>query len=125
MTAEREHRQAGYTLAEVLVAIAILGLGLAGFYRVLGGSLLASTTASRQRDTILFVDNLVAELGRSRRLTDGDSTGTLPDGRPWRLHVSAYPTREPGREPPALQAHLVRIEVGDHDRFDTLLVLPP
>lgn len=118
-------RTAGFTLVEVLVAIVILGIGLAGFYQLLGDGLLATGTAARQRDAARFVDNLVAELGRSRPLRDGDSTGVLPDGQIWRLYVTPYQTREPDRDPPPAQLHLVRIEIGGRTRFDTMAVTLP
>ncbi len=113
----------GFTVLEVLVALTILVIGLGGFYRIWGGSVLATDRAARERHAAALVDNLVAELGRTRPLTVGRTTGTLPDGQAWELRIETYATRVAGDSDAAVRAFLVQIDVGARPyRFDTLLL---
>lgn len=114
----------GFTLLEVLVALAILTVGLAAAYETLGVGLRATTAAERRRSAAALAENMLAELGRTRPLRDGASEGELGDGQRWRLVISPLNAADPESPLPVLAAHLVRLEVGPrNDDADPGLVV--
>lgn len=79
----------GFTLLEILVALAILGGALASFYQILGGSIHAVSAAEGTRRVTVAAENILAEVGRSRRLELGTTLGKLADGQEWELKIEA------------------------------------
>ncbi len=92
MTGAEHHRKgqsSGFSLIEVLVALAILSLGLTLAFTTLSQGL---TTASRLRDRAeltLTAENLLYTALARRALSHGVETGTMPGGLTWRLEVTA------------------------------------
>ena len=78
----------GFTLLEVLVALAILAMGLASFYQAFGIGLRAEEAVARGRGAAEAADHLMAELGHTRPLRDGTTSGELPDGQRWTLTLA-------------------------------------
>ena len=102
----------GFTLLEVLVALAVLATGMAAAYETLGVGLRAAAAAERRRAAAAAAENMLAELGRTRPLQDGASEGELGDGQRWRLVISPFDAAQPGDAPPVVAAHLVQLQVG-------------
>lgn len=101
----------GFTLLEVLVALAILVFGLAAFYQALGGGLQAGVSAEREWRAIEAADRLLTELGRSTPLRDGEATGEFPDGQRWTLRVEPFVPIDQADPPPVVDGHLATVEV--------------
>lgn len=110
----------GFTLLEVLVALAILAGGLAAAFQTLGVGLRAAGVAERRRSAAALAENMLAELGRTRPLRDGTSEGDLADGQRWRLVVSPYTTTDSDGPPLLVAAHMVQLEVGRRSDGDTV-----
>ena len=100
-----ETDESGMTLLEVLVALAILALGLAALFNSVSLGTRTASTADQERAATAAAQSLLAELGRSRPITDGISDGAFPTGQSWRLDIE--PLETPGAAPPVLQGHKV------------------
>jgi general secretion pathway protein I len=86
------HPQAGYTLIEIIVAFAILALGLTLLLGTLSGATRQVRQAGDAGRAALHAQTLLAAYGE--RPQPGTRSGTLEDGRyRWRLEVS--PWRDP------------------------------
>ena len=104
-----EADESGMTLLEVLVALAILALGLAALFNSISLGTRTASTADRERAATAAAQSLLAELGRSRPFTDGISDGAFPTGQSW--HLDIEPLETPGAAPPVLQGHTVMLIV--------------
>lgn len=118
----------GFTLLEVLVALVILIMGLAAVYQAFGSGLLAGAAAERDRRAAEAAENLFAGLGRSRAVSEGVTTGELPDGQRWTLRLDPFDPVKSDGPPSAVAAHIVTLEVvpaggrGNPARFQTLII---
>jgi general secretion pathway protein I len=117
----------GFTLLEVLVALTILVLVLAGIFQRLGLAVGAVADAKQEEAATEAAAGFFAELGHTRPMAYGVSEGDWPQGQHWRLLV------QPLRERPALapmnlpEGHTVSLTVSwmEHGRtvrlvFETL-----
>jgi prepilin-type N-terminal cleavage/methylation domain-containing protein len=79
---------AGFTLIEVMVALAILTIGLTGIYRLQSQTILMSATARFYSLAPLLAQAKLAEIDRTPQAIHGDESGEFgPDypGYTWRL----------------------------------------
>jgi type II secretion system protein I len=102
-------RQSGMTLLEILVALAILALGLAALFNSVSLGTRTASIADQQRAATTAAQSLLAELGRSRPIADGISEGAFSTGQSWRLDIE--PLETPSAAPPVLQGHKVMLMV--------------
>jgi general secretion pathway protein I len=108
---------AGFTLLEVMVALAILAIGLVTVLELFAGSLRLVTKASRHSQAAIYAQNEMDRLFSQTTLTDGEESGDLPDGYYWRARVQEiYPEEDrtrlqPQRQNPTDFLHLKEIEV--------------
>lgn len=100
MTRTLPGQAAGFTLIEILVSLAILGVILAAFAQVLTGSLLSSRRVDSGTEALLFARSTMDRIGRDLPLRPGTSSGAFPDGGGWALSVR--PATVAGRPSPAL-----------------------
>lgn len=84
MSAERD---AGFTLLEVVVALAIAALALIVLFRSGSEGLFAVDTASRAEEAAARAQSHLAALGRDSALAQGTSQGDDGGGYRWRLRV--------------------------------------
>lgn len=86
-----DHRTArGFTLIEAVVALAILGLGLAALIPVFGDVLDRNFRSSSQVMAASLAQSLTARLGADLALVPGTSRGSLDNGYRWELAVAPY-----------------------------------
>jgi general secretion pathway protein I len=110
--------QSGMTLLEIVIALAVLALGLAAMFDTIGLGTNMAARAEGERQATSAAQSLLAELGRSRSVTDGVSQGQFPNGQAWQLAIEPMPG-----ESPIVKAHHIRLSVGGPgDRRDRALV---
>jgi len=96
MSAER-HRPghaAGFTLLEVIVALAIAGLAFAALFRAGGTGLFAADTAGRLEEAVARAQSHLAAIGRDAALLQGEINGDDGDGFHWWLRIRPAAVRQ-------------------------------
>ncbi|HXG17858.1 MAG TPA: prepilin-type N-terminal cleavage/methylation domain-containing protein [Methylomirabilota bacterium] len=78
---------AGFTLLEVMVALAILGLGIVTVLELFSGSLNIGVKASRHTQAAIYAQNVMDRLFALATLDDGEDGGELPGGYTWRVRI--------------------------------------
>jgi general secretion pathway protein I len=94
MCADRAVDGNGFTLLEVVVALAIAALALVGLFRAGSGGLFAVDTAARAEEAVQRAQSHLAAVGRDAALVEGDSTGDDGGGYRWTLRVRPLATRQ-------------------------------
>jgi general secretion pathway protein I len=87
------HQEAGFTLLEVVVAVAIASLALVVLFQAGAGGLFASDTASRAEEAVARAQSHLAAVGRDAGLVAGEFSGDDGGGFRWRLRVRPDETR--------------------------------
>ncbi len=88
--APRNDAQAGFTLVEIIVALAILALCLGVILPALSDALRRTGEAEAQAEAASLARSLLAEAGSAVPLSDGEAAGQFDNGFRWRLQVSPY-----------------------------------
>jgi general secretion pathway protein I len=83
----------GFTLLEVLVALAIAGLALVGLFAAGSGGLFAAATAARAEEALERAQSHLAAVGRDAALLPADSAGDDGGGYRWHLRVRPLASR--------------------------------
>src|SRR6516162_3977150 len=94
MFADRAMRNHGFTLLEVVVALAIAGLALVGLFRAGSGGLFAVDTAARAEEAVQRAQSHLAAVGRDAALVEGEFTGDDGGGYRWALRIRPLTTRQ-------------------------------
>ena len=94
MSADRGLPSCGFTLLEVVVALAIAGLALVGLFRAGSGGLFAADTAARAEEAVQRAQSHLAAVGRDAALAEGEFTGEDGGGYRWTLRVRPLTTRQ-------------------------------
>lgn len=100
-------RQGGFTLLEVLVALAIAGLALAVMADAASGGFLAVKTATGYQEALSRANSHMAALGSDKVLMPSAADGDDGGGYHWRYRV-----KEIGRQDQMAGLALYEIEVG-------------
>lgn len=79
---------AGFTLLEVVVAVAIAGLAMVGLFEAGSGGLVAADTAAHAEEALQRAQSHLAAVGRNAALVEGDTSGDDGGGYRWRLQVT-------------------------------------
>src|ERR1700757_2875282 len=92
-------RVGGFTLLEVVVALAIAGLALVGLFRAGSEGLFAVDAATRAEEAVQRAQSHLAAVGRNAALTEGEFNGDDGGGYRWRLRVTPVSSRQtPGQD---------------------------
>ena len=128
-------RQRGFTLIEIVVAFAILALGLGIAMQIAGGAMRNARQAATRTDAALYAQSLLDTVGVGERIEEGGSSGDFDEQFRWELDAQKYEVEsesplEPGMAPVQLYRLELRVtwEAGGKEqeaRFSTLRALTP
>src|ERR1041384_4374012 len=85
-------RAPGFTLLEVVVALAIASLALVGLFRAGSGGLFAADTAARVDEAVERAQSHLAAFGRTGAGAPGELAGDDGGGFSWRVRVAPIAT---------------------------------
>ena len=94
MNTECTPKSGGFTLLEVVVALAIAAVALVGLFQAGSGGLFAVDTAARAQEAVQRAQSHLAAVGRDAALVQGDFTDDDGGGYRWRLRVRPVATRQ-------------------------------
>lgn len=77
----------GFTLLEIMVALAILSLGIVTVLELLAGSLSIGVKASRYTQAAIYAQNIMDRAFAQTMLDDGEEHGEFPEGYTWVVRV--------------------------------------
>jgi general secretion pathway protein I len=92
MNADRAAGSRGFTLLEVVVALAIAAVALVGLFQAGSGGLFAVDTAARVQEAVQRAQSHLAAVGRDAALVQGELTDDDGGGYRWRLRVRPVAT---------------------------------
>jgi len=84
----------GFTLLEVVVALAIAAMALVGLFQAASGGLFAVDRAARAEEAVQRAQSHLAAVGRNAALVQGEFTDDDGGGYHWRLRVQPVATRQ-------------------------------
>jgi general secretion pathway protein I len=88
------YAERGFTLLEVIVALAIASFAFAGLFRAGGSGLFAVDTATRTEEAVERAQSHLAAVGKDAALLEGDFDGDDGGGYRWRLRVRPMATEQ-------------------------------
>jgi general secretion pathway protein I len=80
----------GFTLVEVIVALAILALGIGGLTAMISTSLQQTAVAARTSEAGSLAQSLLARVGRELPIREEEQQGEFANGYGWTLRTSIY-----------------------------------
>jgi prepilin-type N-terminal cleavage/methylation domain-containing protein len=113
MNADCTPQSGGFTLLEVVVALAIAAIALVGLFQAGSGGMFAVDTAARAQEAVQRAQSHLAAVGRDAALVQGDFTDDDGGGYRWQLQVRQVATHQvlaPGGNA-AVPATLYAVEV--------------
>jgi len=111
----RSQTPAGFTLVEVLVALAILAIAFGFAFRALSGGFDRLDRDQKNADALLLAQATLARVGHDIALADGAVDGRTKDGFSWRIETAPYGDTQdlpPGR----LIGHRVEVTIAWSER---------
>ncbi len=104
----------GFTLLEIVVALAIAGLALVGLLRAGSGGVLAVDAAGHVNEATQRAQSHLAAFGRIAAITPGESDGDDGDGYRWRVRarpLAAWQIGQVGSAAAAATITLFEVEI--------------
>jgi general secretion pathway protein I len=93
----RRRRVAGFTLIEIIIALAILAVALGTLFQAFSGGLRATAVVGRQAATVMLAQSLLDRIGQDIPLTAGEQAGVSDDGLRWSIVMVPSPLIAPER----------------------------
>lgn len=82
--------EAGFTLVEVIVALAVLSIGIGVLFGTISASLRRSAAAARTAEASSLAQSLLARVGTEIPIRADEQSGELANGYRWTLKTSVY-----------------------------------
>jgi len=101
----------GFTLLEILVALAIMGLALVALFRAGSGGVFAVDAAGHVTEAIERAQSHLAEIGRLAAITPGETEGDDGGGYRWRARVRPLAAWQVGGDAAAATITLFQVEM--------------
>ena len=104
----------GFTLLEVMVAMAILGIGLIIIIELFSGGLRLGRTAEEYTKAVGYARMKLEEISLAKSLEEGTQEGEFDREYRWQVEVKKVDLLPPGRETsyqPPVALYWVRIDV--------------
>ncbi len=89
-SSESRNGEAGFTLVEIVAALAILALSLSALLGVLSDGIARSGQAKEHAQAGSLAQSLLARVGTEIPIRQGTTTGEFPEGYRWRLQIEPY-----------------------------------
>lgn len=86
--------QAGFSLIEIVVALAVLAVVLGTVLQLLGGSAAGADVARDQLRALTIAESRLAEIGADAGLRPGTTSGDVEDGA-WQVSVTPFAAPRP------------------------------
>jgi general secretion pathway protein I len=83
-------RERGFTLVEVIVALAMLSIGLSVLLGLISNSLRQTKATEKAAEASSLAQSLLAEVGTIRPVKQGAFDETMPNGLRWHLRIQPY-----------------------------------
>jgi prepilin-type N-terminal cleavage/methylation domain-containing protein len=91
----RRRRQRGFTLIEIIVALAILVVALTALFKAFSGGLRATEVTERRASAVMLARSLLDRVGVDIPLAPGTEKGVTEDGQSWTITVVPSPLIAP------------------------------
>ena len=118
-------RQRGFTLIEIIVALAILAVALGALFQSFSTGLRATVVSDRQEAAVMLAQSLLDRIGQDIPLAAGEQAGVSEDGLRWSIAIAPSPLIAPDRraDSPLLPFDVVVTVASDGGRPLTLTTL--
>ncbi|MGJ5180688.1 type II secretion system protein [Bradyrhizobium oligotrophicum] len=103
--------EAGFTLVEVIVALAMLSLGLTLVMSLLSTGLSRAGMAERLAGAVSLAQSVLAQVGTISPLRTETREGTEPGGYRWQLAIQPY-RATPAEDARMVELYQVSVQVG-------------
>ena len=101
----------GFTLLEIVVALAIAGLALVGLFRAGSGGVFAVDAAGHVNEAVERAQSRLAAIGRIAAIIPGETEGDDGDGFRWLVRARPLAALQVGTGAPAPTVTLFEIEI--------------
>jgi general secretion pathway protein I len=118
-------RQRGFTLIEIIVALAILAVALGALFQSFSTGLRATAVTDQQAAAVMLVQSLLDRIGQDIPFAPGEQAGVSADGLRWSIAIAPSPllTAERRADSPLLPFDVVVTVAGDGGRPLTVATL--
>ncbi len=103
----------GFTLLEVVVALACAALILGAILRIFSLGMRTADSAEKRAHGAMLAQSVLAEIAAGTSLTPGEASGVFQDGFRWSYRIRSYEDdgSEPAGEEEAQALRLYRVDV--------------